>query len=369
MVNLRIGFTGARRSVAFRHFAAFEGVENWALTDPDKRNLAAGAEQLGIPPERCFTELEPLLDSGINVLVAASPMPFHVPQAVAALERDIHVLSEVTAAVNLAQCRDLVRAVRRSKAKYMMAENYVFAKVIRLVGEIVKAGLFGDPYYAEGEYIHNVESLFRNPDGSPTWRMTWQTGRNGITYGTHSLGPCLSWLGERVVSVSCVGSGVHTMPDNKMEDSVVMLCKTERGHLVRIRQDIVSHRPHCMGYYSLQGTKGCYEAPRAPGDYDRIWLADRHSNDADKWHSLWEFEEEFLPKEWRELGEVAAKTGHGGGDFLEVHAFIESIRNDTNPPIDVYTALDWTLPGLMSEQSIALGGAPVIVPDPRTTLF
>jgi hypothetical protein len=59
------------------------------------------------------------------------------------------------------------------------------------------------------------------------------------------------------------------------------------------------------------------------------------------------------------------KTGHEGCDYFEVHAFIESLRNGTPPPVDVYTALDWTLPGLMSEQSIEAGGVPVAVPDPR----
>ena len=38
---------------------------------------------------------------------------------------------------------------------------------------------------------------------------------------------------------------------------------------------------------------------------------------------------------------------------------------DTEPPLDVYTALDFTVPGLVSEQSIANGGAPVEVPDFR----
>jgi predicted dehydrogenase len=364
-MELKVGFTGACRSAAFGHFATFEGVENYALMDPDEHNLAAGGDALGVPPERRFAQLEPMLDSGINVLVVASPMPFHVPQAVAALDRDIHVLSEVTAAVSLDQCADLVRAVRRSSATYMMAENYAFLKPVCLVRALVKAGLFGELYYAEGEYIHDVQSMLRNPDGTPTWRAEFLSGRNGVTYGTHSLGPCLSWFGERVVSVTCLGSGVHTMPGNRLEDSVVISCKTERGRLVRIRQDLVSRRPHCLSYYSLQGTKGCYESARVPEGGHLVWLADYHSDEPNTWHSLWEFEEEFLPEPWRELEAVAMKTGHEGCDYFEVHAFIESLRNGTPPPVDVYTALDWTLPGLMSEQSIEAGGVPVAVPDPR----
>ena len=117
--------------------------------------------------------------------------------------------------------------------------------------------------------------------------------------------------------------------------------------------------------YSLQGTKGCYESARMPGGDHLVWFADYHSGEPNTWHSLWEFGEEFLPEPWRELEAVAMKTGHEGCDYFEVHAFIESLRTGTPPPVDVYTALDWTLPGLMSEQSIEAGGVPVAVPDPR----
>lgn len=44
--------------------------------------------------------------------------------------------------------------------------------------------------------------------------------------------------------------------------------------------------------------------------------------------------------------------------------WIAAIRRDA-PPIDVYRGLDFTLPGLISEQSIAQGGIPLPVPDPR----
>jgi len=38
---------------------------------------------------------------------------------------------------------------------------------------------------------------------------------------------------------------------------------------------------------------------------------------------------------------------------------------DTDPPIGVYRALDFTVPGLMSEVSIAQARAPVAVPNLR----
>ena len=48
-----------------------------------------------------------------------------------------------------------------------------------------------------------------------------------------------------------------------------------------------------------------------------------------------------------------------------MRGFVDSIINDTKPPIDVYDAMDLTVPGLVSEESIAKGGKPVEVPDFR----
>ena len=65
-------------------------------------------------------------------------------------------------------------------------------------------------------------------------------------------------------------------------------------------------------------------------------------------------------------GEALARALRtGGADGLTVLAFVDAILNDTESPIDVHRALDYTVPGLMSEVSAKQGGAPVAVPDFR----
>jgi len=72
----------------------------------------------------------------------------------------------------------------------MMAENYTYMLPNVIVKELVRRGLFGSVYYAEGEYIHELKGL----NEITTWRRKWQTGIDGVTYGTHSLGPILQWM-------------------------------------------------------------------------------------------------------------------------------------------------------------------------------
>jgi predicted dehydrogenase len=302
-------------------------------------------------------------------------MPFHAEQSVAALERGIHVLSEVPAGVSVDECKDLVRACRESSATYMMAENYTYARSNQIVKEMVRRGEFGKPYYAEGEYLHELKWLH---EVTP-WRRTWQSGVNGVTYGTHSLGPVLQWMpGDRVERVCGAGSGRnHVDPRGdgyENEASSVMLCQMRSGGLVKVRVDMISDRPHAAINYQLQGTDGCYESARAPGEKDRVWLRSHDTKNAGigpyeqatfERTDLEELAEEFMPESWRTHGEQAAKSGHGGGDLLELIDFMDAIEHGAEPVIGIHEAMDMTLPGLISQQSIADGGRWLEVPDSR----
>ena len=50
-------------------------------------------------------------------------------------------------------------------------------------------------------------------------------------------------------------------------------------------------------------------------------------------------------------------------DFFIVRAFLESIRNEKSPPIDVYDAASMSVICPLSEQSIANNSSSVEIPD------
>ncbi len=362
---LNVGIVGAaRRGASF--FSAFIHNQYTCLTalcDVNEESVRKTAAKVGL--EQVYTNYEEMLEkANLDIVVIGTPMQFHVPQSVMALERDIHVLCEVTAAVSLEEARIVVAACKKSKAKYMMAENYCYTRSNVLVREIARRGFFGTMYFGEGAYIHELKEL----NEVTRWRRIWQTGINGCTYPTHSLGPVYQWMGERVVSVSCTGSGHHYADPRgdryENEDTTIMLCRMEHGGLVQIRLDMLSNRPHNMIYYSLQGTDGCYEAARGLGDQPKIWLSAKCGQM--QWIPLEELAEEFLPDEWLHPTKEQLEAGHGGGDYLEVQDFVRAILTDTAPPIGIHEAMDLTLPGLVSQQSIANGSVWLPVPDTRT---
>jgi hypothetical protein len=68
-----------------------------------------------------------------------------------------------------------------------------------------------------------------------------------------------------------------------------------------------------------------------------------------------------------ELGEYESVmrqiSGHGGSDFFTSHYFLQSVLGRCEVKIDVYRALDMTLPGLFGFKSILSGNQPFAVPD------
>ena len=330
-----------------------------AVCDLNAGKLEATRQALGAREK--FTDYEAMLDTGdVQAVLVGTPMQFHAEHAIAALRRGIHVLCEVTAAVSVAECQALVQACRASRAVYMMAENYTYLRTNQVIKELVRRGEFGTPYYAEGEYLHDLKELNeRTP-----WRRKWQAGVNGVTYGTHSLGPILQWMpGDRVASVCCAGAGHHYRDprgaEYETEDTCLMLCQMRSGGLVKIRMDMLSNRPHAMTNYQLQGTTGCYESTG-----HRIWLRSKCQS-PDQWLDLASIEQDYLPENWIKFADAAKTAGHGGGDLIEMLDFVAAIDGTQPCPIGIHEALDMTLPGLISQESIAQGGAWLPVPDSR----
>lgn len=357
------GGVGSSRGMSFARVtrALGEDAAVAAVCDIVPQYADRGAAEVGA---RAFYDYGQMLESGIDAVVIATPLPLHADQAVAALQHGVHVLSEVTACHDLASAERLAQAACASTAVYMLSENYRYFDQVELLRRMAVDGRFGDIYYAEGEYLHELSVLHHYPDGSPTWRYYWQVGVNGSTYPTHSLGPCLQWVKERPTCISCIGTGRWTDPEHAMEDTVLLLCKTASGKLMRVRVDMLSKRPHAMTNYTLQGTRGAYESPRRHGEGHWVWV-EGYSRDASQWQPLEDFEAEYLPEMWRNPPPEAASAGHGGGDYFEVMDFVDAMKGLRPPPTGIHEAMDMTLPGLVSQQSIAMGGAWLPVPDTR----
>lgn len=357
--GVRIGVLGAGRGASLARAARLApSIELVAVCDPNEERLARAVESAAVP--HSFASYEAMLDTDLDAVVVASPMPLHASHSIQALRAGKHVLSEVTAATSLDQCWELLEMVRASGRKYMLAENYCWYRPWSLVMGMVKAGLFGELYYGETEQIQEFKPGLPPPESGYNWRTAELAMRLGHHYITHDLGPLYQAFGERVKTVVCLGSGQRHLSWARADSTCTVLLETVGGRLLRIRLDFFSDRPNNYTYYGLQGTGAAYEGPRAAGEEHRIYVHGRTPKGT--WESLWNYLE-YLPAEWQILPEEAVNDTYDGGAPLMLEAFARSILDDTRPPVDIIDALNMTAPGLLSELSRERGGAPVEVPE------
>ena len=59
-------------------------------------------------------------------------------------------------------------------------------------------------------------------------------GKERGFYPTHSLGPVMQWFqGDTIKSIACHGTGWHTAPEFRQEDTTLTLCQMESGNSSR----------------------------------------------------------------------------------------------------------------------------------------
>lgn len=137
-----------------------------------------------------------------------------------------------------------------------------------------------------------------------------------------------------------------------------MSYRTGSGAVIKfLRGDQLLRQP-AFHYYSLYGTKGCLETSRPPEPL-------RTNASLEQIPHLHGMIQMPLTCDVPDSPAAAAAGGHGTAEYYMVQDFLESVRRDTAPPIDIYRALDMSLPGLCAQESSLDNGRPVEVPDWR----
>jgi hypothetical protein len=107
----------------------------------------------------------------------------------------------------------------------------------------------------------------------------------------------------------------------------------------------------------IQGTLGIYNEQRKS-----VYLTGV-SPEYHKWEAFEPYMEKYNHKWWKKYHEQAMAAGHSGTDYLELRLFLDAVRNQTAPPIDVYDSVLMSSIIPLSEESIANESAPVKCPD------
>jgi hypothetical protein len=375
---IRLGFigVGGRGTGYLKAALNYPEVEIAAICDIDKNNLdraikivkaVRGNEPQGYSKDE-FDYKNMLKRDDFDAVFIAASIKWHGVMSIDAMNAGKHVGCEVPACKTLDECRLLVEAKEHNNVRYILFENYVYFRNNMAVLNMVKSGLFGDSYYGECGYIHEYKAGMYNSDGSINWRGELVTTDYGNHYPTHSGGPVFKWLGindgDRLEKLTCYS----TMPNRTsplfyaerfgrqkasqmkwtLGEMTTCLIKTALGKVIKMDLDTQSNRPHSF-YYLLQGTKGIYD--------NRFGISLKDDSQqvghlTFKWESADSLVQQYDHPLWKQYGEESQNSGHGGGDFFCLRDFINMLRYDREPWIDVYDAASWSAIYESSQKSL-----------------
>ncbi|GAB3965650.1 Gfo/Idh/MocA family oxidoreductase [Spirosoma terrae] len=331
----------------------------------------------------------------IDGVVIATPWEWHVPMAVATMKAGKYAGVEVSATVTLKESWDLVDTFEKTGSHCMILENVCYRRDVMAILNMVRQGMFGEMTYAHCGYEHDLRNIKFN-DGKghgvgaefgkgayseASWRTQHSVDRNGDLYPTHGLGPVAHWLNinrgnqfVRLTSMATKSRGLHkyvvdkgganhpnAKVNFKLGDVVTTMVECANGENIMIIHDTNSPRPYSLGFRA-QGTQGIWM-----DDNDMIYLEDANGKPLSPKPHTWEpfapYQEKYDHPLWKQHSQTAQNAGHGGIDFFVLRGFIESIKNQVAPPMDVYDAAAWSAISPLSEESIAKGSKPIDIPD------
>ena len=323
----------------------------------------------------------------VEGVLAPTSWNSHLQIAVEAMNAGKYVGIEVGGASSIDECWQLVHAAEKTGVSCMMLENCCYGRNELMVMNMVRQGLFGELIHCEGGYEHALGYMGHQVE-TGFERSLHNRARCGDVYPTHELGPIAKILdinrGNRFLSLTSTASKArgfaldaqrHYGRGTKwgdvhfnMGDIVVTVIKCANGETITMTHGVSLPRPYSRNG-RVQGTKGIW-LENANG----MWIEgiskirteiDVAGNpyEEHEWDKVEDFYEKYDHPIWKEYTKRGVIGGHNGIDGLTLMAFFDAIREHRPTPIDVYDCASWMSMTCLSEQSIAMGSAPVAFPD------
>ncbi|MEE4680696.1 Gfo/Idh/MocA family oxidoreductase [Pseudomonas alliivorans] len=192
---------GANSQIGYIHRSAALRDQNFALIagafDIDPERGRAFGEQLGIDPERCYSDYRRLIEQearrpdGIEALSVATPNGTHFSITKAALEAGLHVVCEKPLCFTLEEAETLKEIAKANQRIVGVTYGYAGHQLIEQARQMIAAGELGEIRMVHMQFAHGFHSAPVEAQNEATkWRVDPSVA--GPSYvlgdvGTHPL--------------------------------------------------------------------------------------------------------------------------------------------------------------------------------------
>jgi scyllo-inositol 2-dehydrogenase (NADP+) len=223
--------------------AAHDGFSFVAAVDPLEERRQEAVDRYGVRGYSTYGEM--LAQETLDLVVIASPTPYHASQAIAAFERGYDVFCDKPMAPTLAETDRMIEAMRTHGRKLMVYQPHRARADTVALQAILAQGWIGPLY------------MIKSARTGYTRRNDWQAFRQyggGMlnNYGAHYVDLLLHLSGSRAKRVCCALRVVATLGD--AEDVVKAVIETESGVILDLEINMASAHP--MRPWQVLGQRG-----------------------------------------------------------------------------------------------------------------
>lgn len=390
-MSISIGVVGAGQfSPSFIPlFAAHPQVSEVRLTDALPERTAQVAKRFSI--EKTYDSFADMLASDVDAVAIFTQRWTHGPMVLAALDAGKQVYSSVPMAMSVEEAQAIVAAVAERGLTYMMGETSYYNPAAVYCRE--RRDEFGRIFYAEGDYVHDMDLGFYAAyqySGGENWKQT--ASFPPMHYPTHALGGVLAVTGTHVLSVSCLGV-TDDRGDGVFDKSVSLwgndisnataLFETSDGGVIRTNEMRRAGYPSHIreSRFRFFGTAASFEqlartsvwqdkqdvtdisellqtVPTGSLDSAELAGVDPKLRDAFLSGGAPVHDRSRLPDSFAGL-----PNGHEGSHQFLADDFVTACVSGAQPTVNAWTAARYTVPGIVAHASACAGGVRMEVPD------
>ena len=352
-------------------------------------------------PRDAYGSLDEICASDLDALVVITQPWLHAPQCIQAMESGKEVYSAVPLTCLpdsdevLDWCGRIIETSKRTGRHYMLGETTCFRPQAMFCRRKALTGEFGDFVYAEGEYMHDVDSACSLREvmrrrtagriGSEWPAKEEQYARSGklstpMNYPTHSVSGPVFCMGTRARKVAAFGWRNRTGDSYFRHDefsNVTALFELANGASMRVaemRELAGQISPLENETFRIIGTRGSfsenvwyYNGRTDETDAIRPEQRTRYT-DAELFDPLPpEVREAFLTVQNRSSGDLQNRDfvpqGHGGSHPYLVHEFVTSVYERRQPLENAWEAGHYMAMGMAANRSARRDGELTPVQD------
>ncbi|HWX22705.1 MAG TPA: Gfo/Idh/MocA family oxidoreductase [Candidatus Binatia bacterium] len=219
------------------------------------------AQQVKVTPEQCFVGLDAyqkVIDSGIDVVLLATPPGFRPAHLKAAVDACKHIFCEKPMATDAPGLRSVLDTVQRAKEKNLSLVAgfcYRYNHGVQAIMQKIHDGAIGEPRALYT--VYNTGSVWSPFPRQPEWTdmqyqvknwyyYTWLSGDHIVEQAVHSLDK-MAWVMKDEPPMKCVALGgrqVRTAP--------------EFGNIFDHFSVVYDYANGVKGFHSCRQQPGCF---------------------------------------------------------------------------------------------------------------